>query len=276
MNKQCFVIMPFGQDGTEDHARNFKMYQQLIKPVLFECGFKSIRADELEHPGNITRDIIELLYESDLVIADLSGKNANVFYELGVRHALFRYGTVLIARKGEKLPFDIASYRTIFYSIELDGPEEFRKDLLKRIKAFDSSQKTKSDNPVHDVMGDRVLESGQPGMVSEKEYEARVSEVEALKEQISDIQGLLDDYKSERAGIVSDYAARVAEIERLEQQINDIQGLLDDCVLLEPERSGTVSKVEYEEKISEIERLKQQIIDMQGLLDDHEEEGDRW
>ena len=99
--KRCFVIMPFGMVGTEDHTRNLKIYRQLIKPVVEECGYESIRADELEHFGNITRDIIELLYESDLVVADLSGKNANVFYELGVRHALLRYGTVPIIRKGE-------------------------------------------------------------------------------------------------------------------------------------------------------------------------------
>jgi hypothetical protein len=196
-NKQCFVIMPFGQAGTEDHTRNLKIYQQLIKPVLHECGFKSIRADELEHLGNITRDIIELLYESNLVIADLSGKNANVFYELGVRHALFRYGTVPIVRKGETLPFDIANYRAIFYSTELDGPEEFRKELLKRIKAFDSDLKRKSDNPVHDIIGDKLLKPERQGMVSRKEYEAKVAEIARLKLQISDIQGLLEDYEEE-------------------------------------------------------------------------------
>lgn len=186
--------MPFGQAGTEDHIRNLKIYQQLIKPVLQECGFKSIRADELEHFGNITRDIIELLYESELVIADLSGKNANVFYELGVRHALLRYGTVPIIRKGETLPFDIANYRAIFYSTELDGPEEFRGELLKRIKAFDSDPKRKSDNPVHDIIGDKLLKPDRQGMVSRKEYEAKIAEIAGLKLQISDIQGLLDDY----------------------------------------------------------------------------------
>jgi polyhydroxyalkanoate synthesis regulator phasin len=220
--------MPFGQTATEDHTRNLKTYQQLIKPVLHECGFKPIRADELRHPGNITRDIIELLYESDLVIADLSGKNANVFYELGVRHALFRYGTILIIRKGDKLPFDIANYRAIFYSMELDGPEEFRNELLRRIKAFDPGLKIKPDNPVHDILGDRLLKPEQPGGVSKVEYDARVAEIERLKQQIGYIQGLLDDYESERTGMVSEYETAAAEIESLKQQICDIQGLLDD------------------------------------------------
>lgn len=213
-NKQCFVIMPFGQMGTEDHIRNLKIYQQLIRPVLRQCGFKSIRADELEHLGNITRDIIELLHEADLVIADLSGKNANVFYELGVRHALFRYGTVPIIRKGETLPFDIANYRAIFYSTELDGPEEFRRELLKRIKVFDSKPKRKSDNPVHDIIGDKLLQTEREGMVSRSEYEAKVGEISRLKRRI-------EDYKK-------DLGAKEGRISGLEQQITDIQGLLDD------------------------------------------------
>ena len=68
-DKQYFVIMPFGQIGSKEHARSVQIYQDLIKPVVSNCGFRSIRADELEHSGSITRDIIELLHESDLVIA---------------------------------------------------------------------------------------------------------------------------------------------------------------------------------------------------------------
>src|SRR3990172_491888 len=127
--KVCFVIMPFGQQGTVEYERNFSIYRDMIKPVVEGCGYEAIRADEVEHPGSITRSIIEYLHRSDLVVSDLSGRNANVFYELGVRHALYRAGTVLICRAGEELPFDIKDYRVLFYSIELSGPERFRKDL---------------------------------------------------------------------------------------------------------------------------------------------------
>jgi len=154
--KRCFVIMPFGINGTPEYERNLGIYQDMIKPVVNKCGYKAIRADEMEHPGNITRDIIEHLYESDLVVADLSGKNANMYYELGVRHALHRYGTILISRTGEFLPFDIASYRAIFYSTELKGSELFRKELESRIKAFEGRQSEQTDNPVHDILGDRL------------------------------------------------------------------------------------------------------------------------
>ena len=81
--KRCFIIMPFGKYGTDEYSRNQSIYRDMIKPVVKDCGYEAIRADELEHLGNITRDIIENLHSSDLVVADLSGRNANVFYELG-------------------------------------------------------------------------------------------------------------------------------------------------------------------------------------------------
>jgi hypothetical protein len=73
--KRCFVIMPFGQQGTDEYNRNLSIYQDMIKPVVESCGYEAIRADELEYFGSITRDIIEHLHESDLVVADLIDKN---------------------------------------------------------------------------------------------------------------------------------------------------------------------------------------------------------
>ncbi|MDZ7261916.1 MAG: DUF1566 domain-containing protein [candidate division KSB1 bacterium] len=182
--KRCFVIMPFGKKGTEEHERNWKIYQLMIKPVVEACGYETIRSDELEHPGSITRDIIELLHDSDLVVADLSGWNANVFYELGVRHTLYRCGTIPIIRQGESLPFDIATYRAIFYSSELDGPEQFKRELKQRIKAFERIQQKKSDNPVHDVLGEKLMPVDLKEYVPRKRYEEKLLEMESLKKEI--------------------------------------------------------------------------------------------
>jgi hypothetical protein len=174
--KRCFIIMPFGKSGTPEYSRNWKIYDLMIKPVVEACGYRPIRADELELVGNITRDIIELLHESDLVVADLSGHNANVFYELGVRHALYRAGTVPIIREGEILPFDIANYRAIFYSSELDGPGQFKRELKRRIKAFEKSQRKRSDNPVHDILGDRLVSPCLSDYISLKEHRKKIEE----------------------------------------------------------------------------------------------------
>ena len=186
--KKCFVIMPFGKRNTEEYERNLKIYRQMLRPVVEECGYQSIRADELEHMGNITRDIIELLHESDLVIADLTGKNANVFYELGVRHALFSCGTIPIIQEGEALPFDIANYRAIFYKIELDGPAIFQKELKKRIQAFEISKRGRSDNPVHDILGTKLYKPDLKNFISLKEHDKILSEISTLKRKLKSFQ----------------------------------------------------------------------------------------
>lgn len=211
--ERCFVIMPFGQIGTEDHDRNLFIYQQLIKPVVQQSGYEPVRADELEHFGNITRDIIELIFESYLVIADLSGRNANVFYELGVRHALLRYGTIPIIRKGENLPFDIANYRAIFYSVDSDGPEKFRDELLKRIKAFERNVNKKSDNPVHDIIGERLLTADISQLVPRDQYDEQIKNTSRLSKENAELKNQLRLIEQ----------ARSEQIKRLEIQLESIE-----------------------------------------------------
>jgi len=186
--KRCFVIMPFSKKGTVEYNRNLSIYQDMIKPVVNECGYEAIRADEMEYLGNITRDIIEHLHKSDLVVADLSGKNANVFYELGVRHALYRSGTIPLIKEGETLPFDIANYRAIFYSIELKGPEQFKKELKLRIKAFERVKNEKSDNPVHDILDDKLSNYEHKDYISQKVYNEKLKEIDSLKLEIETLR----------------------------------------------------------------------------------------
>ena len=224
--KKCFVIMPFGKRGTPEHIHNKKIYEIMIKPVVKACGYDPIRSDELLHPGSITRGIIELLFSSHLVVADLSGKNANVFYELGVRHTLFRCGTIPIVCDGEELPFDIKDYRAIYYSSELDGPDEFKKELELRIKAFDNMEKDKSDNPVYDVLGDS-LQFQIPGeYVLRKFFEEKQRKLTALTNQFDALQEqnkqLLLQQKSAEEQIKaneSDRASLLKKIAKLEQDL---------------------------------------------------------
>lgn len=169
--KRCFVIMPFGKKGTPKYKQNLEMYQNLILPVAKNAGYEVKRADNFERLGNITRDIIEYLFLADLVIADLTDKNANVFYELGVRHALFRCGTIPLIQDDQQLPFDISNYRTIHYSTETDAGREFLKSELKEcIAVFEHQQLGQPDNPVHDVLGNRILaKEEQEEVIQERE-----------------------------------------------------------------------------------------------------------
>ena len=80
-SKNCFVIMPFAQNYLE-------VYEEVYKPVCKENGIDCWRVDEISRPGSITKDIIEGIIEADIIIADLTSKNPNVFYELGIAHSV--------------------------------------------------------------------------------------------------------------------------------------------------------------------------------------------
>ncbi len=110
---KCFVIMPF---GSEEAARIYYtvVYERIIKPSVEAAGFECERGDEIPEFGPIPEQITQKLATADLVVADLSGRNANVFYELGYRRAL-KKPIISISDDLENLPFDVATYRTIPY-----------------------------------------------------------------------------------------------------------------------------------------------------------------
>ena len=86
--KICFVIAPIDAEGSETRRRSDQVLNHIISPAAEECGYETIRADNISEPGIITSQIIQHLLEDSLVIADLTGRNPNVFYELAIRHAI--------------------------------------------------------------------------------------------------------------------------------------------------------------------------------------------
>jgi tetratricopeptide (TPR) repeat protein len=106
----CFVVMGFGKKTDFAQAKTFdldKSYHYIIKPAVEAAGYTCVRADEIQHAGNINVPMYERLYAADLVIADLSTANLNAFFELGVRYALKPRTTIVISEKGFTFPFDM-------------------------------------------------------------------------------------------------------------------------------------------------------------------------
>ena len=98
--KKCFVVMGFGVKTDYATGRKLdldKSYRLLIKPVVEEKGIVCVRADEIRHSGAIDVPMYEELLSADLVVADLSTANANALYELGIRHALRPWTTIVIS-----------------------------------------------------------------------------------------------------------------------------------------------------------------------------------
>ena len=129
----AFVIMPFGKKkGGDGSLFDFNaIYTQLIKPTLEMAGFEAFRADEETTSGDILTDMFQELLLADLCIVDMSIDNANVFYELGIRHAFRKRGIVHIQAGRAYMPFDIFNVRTIPYHVTPEGvpdPEFLEKD----------------------------------------------------------------------------------------------------------------------------------------------------
>lgn len=146
--KTCFVISPIGEEGTEARRRSDEVLDFVIKPTVLECGYSAVvRADHISRPGMITSDIIQHLLEDDLVVADLTGHNPNVFYELAVRHAV-RKAIVQIIHVQQEPPFDLSQSRTIkFDSTSLRSAEECRSRLKEQIHEAEINPSF-ADNPI--------------------------------------------------------------------------------------------------------------------------------
>jgi hypothetical protein len=109
--KLCFVIAPIGSVGSDIRKRSDQILKHVIRPAMAR-RYRTIRADELPHPGIITSQVIQHVLNDDLVIADLTGQNANVFCELALRHTV-RKPVIQLIEKDEVVPFDLRAVRTI-------------------------------------------------------------------------------------------------------------------------------------------------------------------
>lgn len=148
MQRLCYVIMPF-------NARCDPAYRDGIQPALkavaaqLEEGWECRRADDVRMPGCITKEIVTSLHTADLVVADLTGHNPNVFYELAVAHSNGR-PTVMIAQSAKDIPFDIKTYRVLMYTPSAEGLSKLRDDLTKCVLDLLLNRERRVMSPVLD------------------------------------------------------------------------------------------------------------------------------
>jgi hypothetical protein len=153
--KKCFVVMGFGEKTDFATGRTLdldKTYRLIIQKAVEEAGLECIRADAIIHAGIIDKPMYELLYQADLVVADLSTSNANAIYELGVRHALKPNTTIVLAENQFKFPFDIGHllirhYEHLGKGIDGEEAETKKNELKQAIVSLVGRDET--DSPVY-------------------------------------------------------------------------------------------------------------------------------
>ncbi|MCI0417788.1 MAG: DUF4071 domain-containing protein [Acidobacteria bacterium] len=156
----CFVLMPFGKKPDLAGALvDFDaVYHDLIAPAVAEAGLEPLRADEEIAGGVIHKPMFERLILCQFAVADLTTANANVFYELGIRHATRPWSTVLLFSERGRLPFDVASLRAIPYRLTPEGgPDNVvaaRRVLRERLEETRRILKdgTLTDSPIYQLV----------------------------------------------------------------------------------------------------------------------------
>ena len=188
----CFVIAPIGDPETEIRRRSDQILKHIITPASGECGYKALRADQISEPGIITSQVIQHIVDDPLVIADLTGRNPNVFYELAVRHAIQK-PLVQIIKKGETIPFDVAGTRTIHVDHQdLDSVEDAKREIVKQIKAVENDSKL-VDTPISVAIDLQVLRQSENP--EERSLADLVSAISELRASVLGIEKKLDDPK---------------------------------------------------------------------------------
>lgn len=148
-HKECFIITPIGSLDSNTYIKAMGLIDAVIEPVLNEFKLTAMPANRIQELGSINKQLISRILNDDLVIANLTGLNANVMYELAVRHAK-RKPVIIMAEVGTQLPFDISDQRSIFYFDNLAGVEKAKEELRKKIPL--ALNDASPDNPIYNAV----------------------------------------------------------------------------------------------------------------------------
>ena len=188
--KTCFVAIGFGPKTDYETGRVLdldKTFEYLIKPVFDDLDIECFRAKEIRHTGVIDVPMYEWLYKADIVVADISTLNPNALYELGVRHALRPFTTIVISEDKVRFPFDVNHILVQFYEhlgkdIGVGEARRFTTELKKTVQEI--LKENKKDSPVY-----TFLPKLKPPSFTEKQIE----EIKKVSEDKASFSELLED-----------------------------------------------------------------------------------
>lgn len=205
--KTCFVISPIGEQGSETRKRSDIIFKYVIAPAVESFGYAPLRADQISEPGLITSQIIQHIVDDPLVIADLTDRNPNVFYELAIRHAI-KKPLIQIIKKGEQIPFDVAGTRTIPVDhIDIESVEDAKKEIARQV---DSVEKKPQDieSPISVALELQLLrQSDKPEERSLADIFASISEIKTTLQKFP-AESFLPDQRLPK--MVEDYMYQIS------------------------------------------------------------------
>ena len=211
----CFVIMPIADPEGYDEGHFKHVYEDIITPGCENAGFAPVRADDVKQTNMIHVDILNRLIQAPMAVCDLSSRNPNVLFELGIRQA-FDKPTVLIQEKGTKKIFDISPLRFLEYSSEMKYHEvkKSQLELTEMIKATrDSQGKAESINSII-----KLLSISGPARIPDLPEDQEKIAFNYLRSEIQDLQSMVKHLAMSKSSEVKSIAA--VEYERLSSRLD--------------------------------------------------------
>lgn len=229
--RSVFVIMPFSATETCTESEWTDIYENVFRPAIEDCGYSCEKAQP--ETGSLIKTILEKLKSSTIVLADITDKNPNVLYELGVRHCLSKR-TIIVAQSADHIPSDLRGYWSIIYGTRPGEVKKFRTDIKKLIAKIEN-EPDKSDSPVSDylVQEDRQVEE------IKNEIHAKIDKALqeiSIKSDFEELVGILETAIDRSSRIRSVAVARTAIISVM-KLLNEKRLTYDDGVTLPPSRA---------------------------------------
>ena len=186
--KTCFVICPIGGPESVTRRRSDEIFNALIKNVLSRLNYECERIVDENRPGSITDRIVEKLHDADLVIADLTDNNPNVFYELAIRQYT-QLPVILMSENIDEIPFDTKSMNTIeIRTKSLADMRETEDLLVKQVLHIESDGYTTSDLITSYALKRELLEAGKVQEVQILDLRTSINE---LQKSVNHIESLV-------------------------------------------------------------------------------------
>lgn len=271
----CFVLMPFGKKpGNSGVVIDFDaVYDELIKPAVESAGLVPLRADEEQAGGIIHKPMFERLILCEYAVADLTTANANVFYELGVRHAVKPATTMLLfAADGTRLPFDLAPMRALAYRLGADGkPAAAEADRVKLAQLLGTARTDVVDSPVYQLVdGFPDIQHIKTDVFREQvEYSAVLKEeLMAARKQgchaISAVEQRIGPLKRAEAGVLVDLLLSYRAVSAWDKMIRVARSMPDPLRRTPLVQEQLAFGLNRAGRGEEAERVLLQLIDARG------------
>lgn len=181
--KTCFFVCPIGSPGSDTRKKSDALLEHILEPVFKAKGYEVVRADKILETDVITNTILDRLKNSDIVVADVSVSNPNVYYELGYRSALKR-PLIQICEAGSSLPFDISTVRTFQYDLrDITTLNKTKQTISELIDNVETNQSELS-NTANDLGNELGL------LLAEGMFKELMSNPESIQKYVEMVQAL--------------------------------------------------------------------------------------